>query len=86
MYAVVLGQYYIITEVNMLHDKVYKRFKQYFPLASKTIIQWFPNGKNSIRIRRMDGQEFVFTYYEKHNYRLETVDSFIKRLQRKEGV
>lgn len=70
----------------MLHDDVYKRFKQHFPRFSKKIIQWFPNGRNNIRIRRMDGQEFVFTYYEKHNYRLETVGSFIKRLQRREGV
>lgn len=70
----------------MLHDDVYKQFKQKFPQFSKQIIQWFPNGRNSIRVRRMDGQDFIFTYQGKQNYSLETVDSFIDRLKRKEGV
>lgn len=70
----------------MLHDDVYKRFKKWFPEISKQIIQWFPNGRNSIRVRRMDGQDFIFTYQGKQNYSFETVDSFIDRLKRKEGV
>lgn len=70
----------------MLHDDVYKQFKLYFPRFSKKIIQWFPNGKNSIRVRRMDGYDFVFTFYDEDTWSFETVDSFIKRLRRKEGV
>ena len=65
----------------MLHDKIYEWFESYFPQYSKHIVEWFPNGRNSIRVRRCDKQDFIFTYYDIDDWRFETVESFIKRLK-----
>lgn len=65
----------------MLHDDVYNCFTLYFPQISKHVIEWFPNGRNSVRVRRCDNQDFIFTYHDKNNWCFETVDSFIERLK-----
>lgn len=66
----------------MSHDEVYKYFVLYFPAyADGNVDVWFANGKNSIRIRQTNGQEFVFTYDGKQDWKLETVKSFIKNIK-----
>lgn len=63
----------------MAHGDVYKWFELYFPhYAGGNAEMWFPNGKNSIRVRQTNGQEFIFTYNGKNDWRFETVKSFIK--------
>ena len=62
----------------MVHTDVYKWFALYFPdYAGDKVDKWFPNGKNSIRVRQTNGQEFIFTYNSKKDWRLETVNSFL---------
>lgn len=40
----------------MTHNEVYKWFELYFPLyAGENAATWFPNGKNSIRVRQTNG-------------------------------
>ena len=47
----------------MSHSEVYKWFELYFPqYAGDKVESWFQNGKNSIRIRQKNHQEFIFTY------------------------
>jgi len=47
----------------MTHNEVFKWFELYFPFyAGDKIDTWFQNGKNSLRIRQTNGQEFIFTY------------------------
>ena len=65
----------------MSHEKVYEWFEHYFPQYSKHIIEWFPNGRESIRVRRSDKQDFIFTFHSPDDWRFETVDSFIKWLK-----
>lgn len=65
----------------MTHKKVYDYYVSYFPQYAKHTVEWFPNGKNSVRVRQTDGQDYVFTYQGKRNWRFETVDSFIKHLK-----
>lgn len=66
----------------MLHNEVMKWFELYFPDYAKDKIDvWFPNGKNSIRIRQKNGQEFIFTYYNQKDWRFETIASFLKRMK-----
>lgn len=62
----------------MTHIDVYKRFALYFPnYADKNMDKWFPNGKNSIRVRQANGREFIFTYNNQNDWRLETIKSFL---------
>ncbi len=66
----------------MSHNEVYKWFERYFPLyAGENISVWFANGKNSIRVRQTNGQEFIFTYNGKDDWRFETVKSFLNRMK-----
>lgn len=59
----------------MIHRDIYKLFELYFPnYAGNKVDTWFPNGKNSIRIRQTNHQEFIFTYNSK-NWKFEMVDS-----------
>lgn len=66
----------------MSHEKLYTVFKKQFPHCSKWVEEWFPNGKDSIRIRVTDGSDLVFTYHNGINWRFETVDSFINGLKK----
>lgn len=63
----------------MAHGDVYKWFELYFPNYTGGNVEiWFPNGKNSIRVRQTNKQEFIFTYNGKDDWRFETAKSFIK--------
>ena len=62
----------------MSHNEVFKMFILYFPgYTGDKVEAWFPNGKNSIRIRQTNKQEFIFTYYSQKDWRFETVVSFL---------
>lgn len=65
----------------MLQEEVYKNFKSMFPQIEKDVERWFPNGMNSIRVRKTNGHEFIFTYNEKIDWCFETVGSFIKHMK-----
>ena len=49
----------------MSQQEVYEWFKLYFPQYAEHVECWFPNGKNSVRVRQKNEQEFVFTYNKK---------------------
>ena len=42
--------------------------------------EWFPNGKNSVRVRFRTGKEFVFTYNSSDDWKIESVGSFLNGL------
>lgn len=71
----------------MTHDQVYRLFKMIFPSYANDEIVYFPNGKNSIRLRGVkglhsDGQDLIFTTSNNHmEWRLETIDSFLKAMK-----
>lgn len=66
----------------MTYGDVYKWFELYFPnYAGDKVDTWFQNGKNSIRIRQKNKQEFIFTYHSAGNFRFETVESFMVGLK-----
>lgn len=45
----------------MIHTQVYGFFQTCLPDQTKEVKEYFPNGKNSIRIRKNNGQEFIFS-------------------------
>lgn len=63
----------------MNHKEIYNAFQSYLPQYAEQTETWFPNGKNSIRVRRKDKREFIFTYRGKLDWHFETVRSFVKR-------
>lgn len=65
----------------MVHTKVFEQFKQLFPEYLEMLSIWFPSGKNAIRVRKLDGKEFIFTFNGSNNWRFETVDSYIKSMK-----
>lgn len=65
----------------MLHTKVYGYFKDYLPAQAEKADVYFPNGKNSIRIRNKDGSEFIFTCLSPKDWCYETLNIYIKRMK-----
>lgn len=66
----------------MSHSEVMKWFEYYFPdYAGERIDVFFPNGRNSIRIRQKNGQEFIFTYHSQKEWKLETITSFLNGIE-----
>lgn len=70
----------------MTHRQVYGLFRDIFPNNYNADTIYFPNGKNSIRLRGTvglysDKMDYVFTYVDAKRWRLETVDFFIDRLK-----
>lgn len=69
----------------MTHNDVFLSFKNLFGDEMTTKVQmWFPNGKNSIRLRFTDRGEYVFTINSKGSWCFETVEHFVSRINRKE--
>lgn len=63
----------------MAHRDVWKIFKQIFPMYAEKATEWFPNGKDSIRIRIDEVHtDFIFTFHSNKDWRFETVNSFLK--------
>lgn len=62
----------------MTHLSILEYFRSMFPLFCKQVKIWFPNGKNSIRVRDNAGFDYVFAYNDKYDWRLETIKSFKK--------
>lgn len=68
----------------MLHGELYEKvFKPLFPQYDDKVEEYYPNGRNSIRVRLTLGYNVIFSYdeesYNKY-WTLESVPSFIKRL------
>ena len=62
----------------MTHPQILNQFKEFFPDTMPFVATWFPNGKNSIRLRLVDGSEYVFTFKNSNVFRFETLDSFLE--------
>lgn len=65
----------------MTHDSVYNAYKTMFPTYIHYTSIWFQNGKNSIRVR-VSGRDLIFTYNNADDWKLETVDSFLKEMKK----
>lgn len=61
----------------MIHTQVYGYFKECLPEQEKKVIEYFPNGKNSIRVRQENGQEFIFSVTAPKVWKFETIDQFL---------
>ena len=66
----------------MSHNDIYAKFQAFFPVQAKDVTIWFPNGKNSVRVRLFSqfGLEFIFTYHSTKDWKFETLDSFLSKV------
>ena len=63
----------------MVHKDLYKMFATLFPTHAKLSKEYFPNGKNSIRIRiGATNVDYIFTFNGMDDWKFETVNSFLK--------
>lgn len=65
----------------MKHVEVYEKYKEMFPEHAVYVEDWFPNGKNSVRVRIKSGSDFIFTYNEWYDWCYETVESHIRKMR-----
>ena len=64
----------------MSQKEAFNKFKLYFPKFADASEMWFPNGKNSVRVRLNNRKEIVFTFNSELDWRFETVESFMKSM------
>ena len=67
----------------MVHKVIFDIYKMLFGEKYSDVETWFPNGKDSIRVRLKGKQELIFTYHDYKTWSLETVDMFLKRTKTK---
>ena len=65
----------------MVHSKVFECFQEHLPAFAEKVETYFPNGKNSIRVRQKDGKEFIFSFNGEKTWRFETIDQFLAGLK-----
>lgn len=65
----------------MLQKDVFNKFKELFPQHAEQIEMWFPNGKNSVRVRDYNKHDYVFTYHGRNSWSFETVDCHVERMR-----
>lgn len=67
----------------MGHREILNHLNECLPeFAGDKIGVWFPNGRNSIRIRHHNKREYVFTYINPGEWCFETIDSFMKKMKK----
>lgn len=61
----------------MVHTDIFKKYKLRCSMSNGSVNAWFPNGRNSIRVRLFDKKEVVFTYHGPKNWKIESMGSFL---------
>lgn len=66
----------------MTSNLIYEIFNEKFliPFGLKCY-EWFPNGKNSIRVVLTDKNILIFHFESYNNWKIETMPSFLKFLK-----
>lgn len=71
----------------MTHNQIDKFFRSLFPAYYNSVEVWFPNGKNSIRVRlRGLPDEFIFTYINDKEWKFETVGNYLNDIKKGEKL
>ena len=65
----------------MISVTVFKRMLEVLPIAAEDVACWFPNGKNCIRVRTAVYGDFIFTYKNKKEWKLESMESYLNSIK-----
>lgn len=61
----------------MVHSDIFKYFKDCLPACAEETDEYFPSGKNTIRVRQKNRQDFIFQYNGPKAWKFQTIDQFI---------
>lgn len=64
-----------------MHTDIFEKFESIFPDLAKNVTDWFPCGKNGIRVRMQLMDEYVFIYNDCSCWSYETIDSYIRKIR-----
>ena len=65
----------------MVHSKIYECLTKCMSTFAEKTKTYFPSGKNCIRVRQADGQEFIFTYNDPKTWKIETISHFLANMK-----
>lgn len=66
----------------MIHNRIYEKFKSMTEFGNTNVTEWFPNGRNSVRLRiKGCHSEMIFTFNGENKWSYETIDNYISRLK-----
>lgn len=71
-------------EEDMTHTAILKIFNRLLPQYYAQMVEWFPNGRDCIRVRLDNKREYVFTYNYDKDWSFETVICYMNRIRMKE--
>lgn len=70
----------------MFHKKLIDNFKTILRIDEKDIKEWFPNGRNSIRVVLNNGYQLILTYHSVNDWCVETRVSYENKLAEKSNL
>lgn len=65
----------------MAHTELIEKFKEICRINVEDFEHWFPNGKDSIRVRFDEYTDVVFTYHSEKDWRIESMDSYLMSIK-----
>lgn len=65
----------------MTQKDVLKAFMEISRTTEEDIEMWFPNGKDSVRVKLKNKRELIFTYDSPNYWRLETKGAFLTNMK-----
>ena len=69
-----------MSKVLKNHEDLFEEYRQLCHVDDKYILEWFPCGKDSIRVKFTDGKEVIWTLKGPENWSIESVEHFCRRL------
>ncbi len=60
----------------MTHKRLIDKYRELMGVHGDAIDMWYNNGSNSVWVRLVNKKEFIFTYYSKTRWRVETLAMF----------
>lgn len=68
--------------IFIIHNRIYEQLKSMTEFESTNVTAWFPNGRNSVRLRiKGCRSEMIFTFNGENKWSYETIDNYISRLK-----
>lgn len=69
----------------MSNKYIFMTFGSMFPYYENDVDVWYPNGKDSVRIKfKTTRSELIFTYYSEKEWCLETAKNYLRKTEKED--